>query len=243
VNKSVTAINSATNRLGDIARTYSMTVLMSNCVGFCDGYPCAGKSSIWNSQGSLLGQLGGVFEVGRIQISLVPMAVILPPVIGLTLLTRSGSVAAALDAALPSWLVGLQVYRVLGGHFLVLLAFGAVPGAFALPAGTGDVLVGLLALPTAFYLASGTAWGACVAVAWNFLGIADLVTAITLGLLNSPGPQLTPDQPNVVIGQYPTVMTPTFAVPLSMILHNLSLWQLWRRRIQLHSATQRGAGK
>ena len=57
VNKSVTAITSATNRLGDIARTYSMTVLMSNCVGFCDGYPCAGKSSIWNSQGSLLGQL------------------------------------------------------------------------------------------------------------------------------------------------------------------------------------------
>jgi predicted amidohydrolase len=57
VNKSVTAINSATNRLGEIARTYSMTVLMSNCVGFCDGYPCAGKSSIWNSQGSLLGRL------------------------------------------------------------------------------------------------------------------------------------------------------------------------------------------
>jgi hypothetical protein len=54
-----------------------------------------------------IGAVSGVFEVGRTQISLVPLAVILPPVMGLTLLTRSGSVAAALEAALPSWLVGL----------------------------------------------------------------------------------------------------------------------------------------
>jgi hypothetical protein len=181
--------------------------------------------------------VAGVFEVGLTQIPLVPLAVILPPVIGLTLLTRSGRIAAALDAAPPSWLVGLQVYRVLGGHFLVLWAYGAVPGVFALPAGTGDVLVGLLALPAALYLASGAARGRAVAVAWNLLGIADLVTAITLGVLTSPGPlpQLSPDQPNVLIGSYPTVMTPTFAVPLSLILHGLSLWQLWRRRAAARS--------
>jgi hypothetical protein len=189
--------------------------------------------------------VAGVFEVGRTQIPLVPLAVILPPVIGLTLLMRSGRIAAALDAAPPSWLVGIQVYRVLGGHFLVLWAYGAVPGVFALPAGTGDVLVGLLALPATFYLASGAARGRAVAVAWNFLGIADLVTAITLGLLTSPGPlpQLTPDHPNVLIAEYPTVMTPTFAVPLSLILHGLSLWQLWRRRTDTRSesVTQHGA--
>ena len=57
VNKSVAAINSALDRLAEIARTCSMTVLMSNCVGFCDGSACAGKTSIWNDQGSLIGQL------------------------------------------------------------------------------------------------------------------------------------------------------------------------------------------
>lgn|SRR5262249_3874161 len=173
----------------------------------------------------------GVFEVGRSRIPLVSLAIVLPPVIGLPLLMRSGGIATALDAAPPAWLVGLQVYRVLGANFLVLWAYDAVPGEFALPAGIGDVLVGLLALPAALYLASGAVRGRAVAAAWNFLGIADLVSAVTLGALTSPGPlqQLSPDHPNVQTFSYPTVMTPAFAVPLSLILHGLSLWQLWRR--------------
>jgi hypothetical protein len=179
-----------------------------------------------------VGAAAGVFEAGRGRAPLVPLAVILPPVIGLTALTRSGSIAAAVDAASPSWLVGLQAYRVLGANFLALWAYGAIPGELALPAGTGDVLVGLLALPAAFYLASGAARGRAVAVAWNFLGIADLATAVTLGALSSPGPlqRLALDRPNALTASYPTVMTPAFAVPLSLILHGLSLWQLWRRR-------------
>jgi hypothetical protein len=174
----------------------------------------------------------GVFEVGRSRMPLVPLAVILPPVIGLTFLMRSDRIATALDAASPGWLVGIQIYRVLGANFLVLWAYGAIPGVFALPAGIGDFLVGLLALPAAFYLASGAARGRALAVAWNFLGIADLVNAVTLGALSSPGPlqQLALDRPNVLTASYPTVMTPAFAVPFSLILHGLSLWQLWRRR-------------
>jgi predicted amidohydrolase len=44
-------------RLSEIARTYSMTVIMSNCTGLCDGEQCAGKSAVWNNKGELLGQL------------------------------------------------------------------------------------------------------------------------------------------------------------------------------------------
>lgn len=50
-------IEKALNRLSEIARTYSMTVLFSNSVGICDGQECAGKTSIWNDKGSLLAQL------------------------------------------------------------------------------------------------------------------------------------------------------------------------------------------
>jgi len=184
-----------------------------------------------------IGAAVGAFEFGRTRIPLIPIAVILPPVIGLTFLLRSGRIATAIDALPPGWLVGIQVYRVMGGNFLALWAFGAIPGVFALPAGIGDVLVGLLAVPAAFYLASGAARGRLVAVAWNFLGIADLVTAVTLGVLSSPGPlqHLALDHPNVLAASYPTVMTPAFAVPLSLILHGLSLWQLWRRRTYTRS--------
>jgi len=173
----------------------------------------------------------GAFQTGPGRTSPLPIAFALPVLIGLVVLTRSQRIAAAIDAAPPSWLIGLQVYRVLGGNFLVLWAYGAVPGAFALPAGTGDVLVGLLALPVAFYVAAGGAHGRAAAIGWNLLGIADLACALTLGVLTSPGPTqlLALNHPNLLISAYPTVMTPAFAVPLSLILHGVSLWQ-WRRR-------------
>lgn len=161
---------------------------------------------------------------------LIPLAVVLPVIIGLFLLMRSPTIAKAVGAISPSWLIGLQVYRVFGGSFLVLWAFGAIPGAFALPAGIGDMTVGLLALPVAFYLASGAQGGRIVAVAWNFLGIADLSLALSLGIMTVPGAlqTLAFDHPNLLVGTYPTVLTPAFAVPLSLILHGISLWQLRR---------------
>ena len=156
---------------------------------------------------------------------LLPVAIFAPLVIGLPLIVRSQRIAAALDALPASWLVGLQVYRVFGGAFLVQLALGRLSAAFALPAGIGDVLVGVLALPVAFYLNREPRRGRVVAVAWNLLGILDLAVAITMGYLTSTGRLGAAPRPLV----YPLVMIPAFAVPLSLILHGVSLWQLKRR--------------
>jgi predicted amidohydrolase len=62
VAKSVSGISKAFERLSDIARQYSMTVLMSNCVGEADGEECAGKTTVWNKEGELLGQLNNTDE-------------------------------------------------------------------------------------------------------------------------------------------------------------------------------------
>jgi hypothetical protein len=174
--------------------------------------------------------LSGAFQAGS-GIPLLPLAIVIPLLVGFFVLGRAERIRAAIDAISPSWLIGLQAYRVLGGNFVVLWSFGAIPGVFALPAGIGDMAVGILALPAAFYLASGAGGGPAAARAWNLLGIADLVTAVTLGVLTAPGPLqlLSLDHPNVLAGAYPTVMTPAFAVPLSLILHGLSLRQLRRR--------------
>jgi hypothetical protein len=160
---------------------------------------------------------------------------VLPIMIGLFALMRSERIAAAIDLASPGWLIGLQVYRVLGINFVILWGLGgAIPPVFALPAGLGDVLVGALALPVAFYVASGAAGGYVAGIAWNILGIVDLVQAVSLGFLSSPGPLhlMALDNPNLLATSYPTVMTPTFAVPLSIILHTLSIWQLHRQARQ-----------
>lgn len=62
VAKSVNGINRAYERLSEIARTYSTTVIMSNCTGLCDGEECAGNSAVWNNKGKLLGQLNNANE-------------------------------------------------------------------------------------------------------------------------------------------------------------------------------------
>lgn len=115
-------------------------------------------------------------------------------------------------------------------------ARGFIPGVFALPAGIGDVLVGVLALPVALYVSTGTSDGQNVGVAWNLLGLIDFAIAIAMGAMSSPGrlQMLSVDQPNLQIGTYPTVMIPAFTVSSSIILHVLSLWQLRRlaRRVQ-----------
>ncbi len=70
--------------------------------------------------------LAGLFVPGR-GVPGIPLAVLLPLLVGLPLLLRSATLAAVLDAVEPSWLVGFQVYRVLGAVFLVRWASGALP--------------------------------------------------------------------------------------------------------------------
>ena len=62
VAKSADGIEKAVERLSEIASGYSMTVLMSNCVGRCDNFESAGQTSVWNDEGLLLGQLNDTDE-------------------------------------------------------------------------------------------------------------------------------------------------------------------------------------
>ncbi len=62
VAKSVVGVEKAVKSLSDIANKYSMTVLMSNCIGHCDNFECGGKTSVWNDKGLLVGQLNDTNE-------------------------------------------------------------------------------------------------------------------------------------------------------------------------------------
>ncbi len=162
----------------------------------------------------------------------ISFGITLPILIGGAFILFSKIFGRILDIVPQHWLVGIQFYRILGVIFLVAYAEGLLPGIFALPAGYGDILVGLLAPAAAYlYLRMGrAAWG--YVLGWNVLGIADLVMAVTLGLLSSPGrfQMLSFDAPNQFASAYPLVMIPVFAVPLSILLHMASLRKLSRDR-------------
>jgi predicted amidohydrolase len=62
VAKTADGVEKATRTLSQIAREYSMTVLMSNCVGPCDDFESGGRSAAWNDEGALLAQLNDTDE-------------------------------------------------------------------------------------------------------------------------------------------------------------------------------------
>ena len=174
--------------------------------------------------------INGFFRTGT-SLPVLPMAIFLPVIIGAPLLLLSKRVGQLLDAMPASWLVALQLYRIFGSWALVAALRGTLPGVFGVPAGIGDTLTGLLAVPAAIAVATGTAQGRRAAIAWNILGLADFVVAVTLGAITSPGPTqlIVPDVPSIGAGAYPGVLTPACVVPSSILLHALSLRQLRRR--------------
>lgn len=128
--------------------------------------------------------------------------------------------------------------RVIGVVFLILMAQGHLPAVFALPAGLGDIAVGLAAPSVARRLARGT--GHRRAVWFNVLGIADLIVAVSIGFLSGLGPyrplEVTPSTEPLSL--LPLVLVATMAVPLAIALHIISLRRLTPpARAEQHTTT------
>lgn len=124
-------------------------------------------------------------------------------------------------------LVAMQGWRVLGGVFLVLYIFGMLPGVFALPAGLGDVAVGVTAPWVLLALVRRPEFAATRGfIVWNLLGILDLIVALAVGGLASGAvPGLTGEVTTAPMVVWPLAMIPGFLVPLFVILHLIAIVQ------------------
>lgn len=162
----------------------------------------------------------------------IQYGLLIPIVVGVLLFRSWPLLRRALASVPSSWLVGVQLYRVLGIIFVVLYAGGHLPGLFAFPAGLGDTLVGILAPFVAISMARSPEQSAQRVRLWNLLGIADLVIAVTLGFLTSPSPLQVAafDRPSALVTMFPLSLIPVFAVPLSILLHIASLQKLRQDR-------------
>jgi hypothetical protein len=181
----------------------------------------------WFGAALALGWLG-FFAGAPGRIPTIELGLFPPILIGAVALARSTGLRRIVATVPQAWVVGIQVYRTLGIVFLTLLAIGRLPSAFAVPAGAGDVLVGLLAPLVALAIARGWKRASVFVLAWNIFGLLDLTVAVTTGFLTSPSPVqlLSFDAPNLLISAFPLVIIPVFAVPLSVLLHFVSLMKL-----------------
>jgi hypothetical protein len=120
------------------------------------------------------------------------------------------------------WLIALHVTRFVGIYFLVVYyRDGALPWAFAVPGGWGDIIVATLAF--GLLAAAGELepkrW---LVGLWNTIGLIDILfvvaTASRLTLAD-------PDSMNALL-RLPLSLLPTFLVPLIIADHVVVFWRI-----------------
>ena len=159
-----------------------------------------------------------------------------PPVPQLVLLGLTALLLAAV-VALPRfrhwlmtldlrWLVAVHLTRFVGLYFLILYyRDGALPRAFAVPGGWGDIIVATLAF--ALLTAGGRLETRPRLVgAWNAFGLLDIlfvvVTASRLALAD-------PDSMSALL-RLPLSLLVTFLVPILIADHVVVFWRIRARR-------------
>ena len=122
----------------------------------------------------------------------------------------------------PLWLlVGVHVVRLLGISFIILYTTGRLQAPFAPVAGWGDIFVGATALPVAWFAYRQPMNTRRLLWIWNLIGTADLIAAVGLGVISSPGPQrlIFAEPSSAIMTTLPWLLIPGFLVPLLVAVH------------------------
>ncbi len=161
----------------------------------------------------------------------LPVAALAPVLVFLLAYAASARVRRLVLAADPVALTVLQGWRVVGFGFLPLYAYGVLPGPFALPAGFGDVAMGLSAPLVAWACARRPGFARSrLFVLWNLLGLLDFVVAFVIGAFPGLAFGLFPTlAPATAMEAWPLALIPAFAVPIFISLHLAVLFGVRRR--------------
>jgi hypothetical protein len=124
-------------------------------------------------------------------------------------------------------LSAIQAWRAGGLGFLALYANGVLPSLFAWPAGLGDIFIGVTAPWIMLTLIRQPDFRASrLFLAWNLLGILDLVVAVGTGVLSSGFVAgLAGAITTAPMAHLPLVLIPAYFAPLFIMLHLAALFQ------------------
>jgi hypothetical protein len=163
------------------------------------------------------------------QSPLIVLAFVVVPIVAFIIADRAAPAFRALVHAVDlRWIVLVQAGRVFGIAFVLYESWGWLPAGFALPAGWGDVAIGLAAPFLVIAMMARAAGTRTAFLIWSALGVADLLVAVTLGLLHSStafgllrGPVAMDP-----ITWFPLSLIPSFGVPAYLILHAIALMRV-----------------
>jgi hypothetical protein len=179
--------------------------------------------------GALWGGAAGVFQAApsRPPLALL-VAVVGPPLVFAVAYRVSRGFRAFVLGIDLRWLTAVQSWRVIGIMFLALYAFGLLPGLFAWPAGLGDVAVGVAAPFVLLAMVRNAPRWPRYVVWLNIAGLLDFAGAVGTGVLASDPSFgfVAAGAQGASLAALPLSLVPTFAVPLWIIFHLISLIQV-----------------
>lgn len=163
----------------------------------------------------------------------VLLSVVVPIAVFLTLYAGSDSFRNYILTRDIRVLTMLQSWRIIGFAFLMLYAWGTLPGLFAWPAGLGDLLMGLSAPIVVLALVRRSEFPSSGRFAvWNLLGLLDFIVAAGSATLASgaiPG-LVDGTLTSAPMEVWPLSLFPSFIVPLFAFMHLTVLLQLLEER-------------
>jgi hypothetical protein len=147
------------------------------------------------------------------------LAFAMPILLFLVALLLFPSWLALVVSVSPVFLITLNGWRFIGLGFFMGYAEGLLPGAFALPAGLGDIFMAVTAPWIAARVVADDRFRfGKVFLFWNLIGIADFVDAVFLGTLYM-WPGFSTSVSTALMQRLPFALIPCFFVPLVAIAH------------------------
>ena len=119
------------------------------------------------------------------------------------------------------WLVILHLTRFVGFYFFHLSSRGELPFAFAVSAGSGDIIVAALAV-LLLVLSDARNWS--MLITWNTIGLTDILFVVMMALRLG----LEDRQSMHALREFPLSLLPTFLVPLIIVSHVLIFFRAAR---------------
>ena len=168
--------------------------------------------------------LNGAFEV----VGLPPRIMVLTavPLLAFLLIVvfNSGVYKKILSrVGLPD-LVQIHIFRLIGGFFIILSLYEALPRTFAMIAGIGDILTALTSLYVADAIRQKKSYALPLTVVWNTFGLLDILATATMAFVLTKISIETGAQGVDTLAEFPFCYIPAFA-PATIIFLHLSAYR------------------
>ena len=189
-----------------------------------------GLIALWFGAAVATGAAGPLMFENILPFALIPIA--------LGALLSFTSPLKDLIRAIPThWLIYLQLYRVIGGVFIFpYMTEGILTRGFAYPAGIGDILTGVFALPIAWLVLRGGERYKGLFVAWTAFGILDLIVAPASAAIfgfETASVSAAGTEP-----EFPITIIPLFlGPPFGILIHIITLRNFWLRQVSPRAAS------